>query len=290
MKRFFSDKANLARIAFLIILISITGFIWQRVYRLEHGRLTVAVLDVGQGDSIYIEAPNGNQVIFDGGPDGKILSELGKVMPFNDRSIDMLVVTNPDKDHYAGFLDVLDNFTVSAVLEPSTYSKTKTYAELERMIVEKKVPNILAKRGMKIWLDKKSGVYISILFPDRDVSTWKPNEGSIVAKLVYGQTSMLLTGDSTALTEHIIVSLEGDNLKSTVLKVGHHGSRTSSSPEFVSYVLPLYAIISDGKDNSYGHPHKETLDTLKSFGAKVYRTDLFGTIIMKSDGKSFTVN
>lgn len=122
------------------------------------------------------------------------------------------------------------------------------------------------------------------MFPDRDVREWSANDGSIMARLSYGATSIMLTGDSTTQTEKIILSENfPSELASTILKVGHHGSRTSSSFSFVKAVGPAYAVISDGKDNNYGHPHKETLDTLIKFGAKILRTDLLGTIIMKCD-------
>jgi competence protein ComEC len=142
------------------------------------------------------------------------------------------------------------------------------------------VPDILAKKGMR--LDIGGGAYIDILFPDRDVSEWATNDGSVVARLVYGNISIMLTGDATAKTEKIILSENSPaQLASTILKVGHHGSRTSTSPDFVKAISPTYALISDGKDNKYGHPHQETLDTLASFGVKVFRTDLLGTIIFK---------
>jgi competence protein ComEC len=134
-------------------------------------------------------------------------------------------------------------------------------------------------------LDIGGGAVIDILFPDRDVSSWATNDGSVVAKLTYGDISIMLTGDATSKTEQII--LKGNSitqLNSDILKVGHHGSRTSSSLEFVKAVSPAYALISDGKDNKYGHPHQDTLNTLASFGAKIFRTDLSGTIVMKSDG------
>ena len=128
-------------------------------------------------------------------------------------------------------------------------------------------------------------IFIDILFPDRDVSAWATNDGSVVAQLTYGDTSVMLTGDAPIKTERIILGEnKTENLQSTILKVGHHGSRTSSSFEFVKAISPTYALISDGKDNKYGHPHQDTLDILSSLGAKILRTDLLGTIIMKSDG------
>ncbi|MBP6060919.1 MAG: MBL fold metallo-hydrolase, partial [Candidatus Pacebacteria bacterium] len=201
--------------------------------------------------------------------------------PF-DRHIDAIIITNPDSDHISGFLDVLKRYKVDQVFEPGTKNDSRTYQNLETEIKNKNIPNILAKKGMR--LDLGGGVIVDILFPDRDVSDFSVNDGSIVAKLQYGKTSILLTGDATAKTEKIILDEYAKTaLASTVLKVGHHGSRTSSSIPFVKAVAPVYAFISDGKDNKYGHPHPETLDTLASVGAKIFRTDLLGTVIMKCD-------
>ncbi|MFA5783197.1 MAG: hypothetical protein WC868_13095, partial [Bacteroidales bacterium] len=120
------------------------------------------------------------------------------------------------------------------------------------------------------------------LFPDRNVLAWSTNDGSIVARLSYGNISVILTGDATIKTEKIILAENSvTQLNSDILKVGHHGSRTSTSPEFVKAVSPTYAFISDGEDNKYGHPHQDTLDTLTQFGVKIFRTDLLGAIIMK---------
>jgi len=261
--------------------------IWSAVLAQENTRLKVAYLDIGQGDAIYIEAPNGHQMIIDGGPPGALLPALREVMPFSDRSIDVIMVTNPDQDHFAGFIDLLDTYEVGAVIESGTFNKSKIYARLETMIGEKEIPKIIARRGMQV--DLGSGVHLDILFPDRDVSAWTPNDGSIVAKLVYGNTAIMLTGDATQKTESYILSgseasKQAGNLASNILKVGHHGSRTSTSDAFVKAVDPEYAVISDGRDNKYGHPHQETLDTLNKYGAKILRTDLLGTIIFESDG------
>lgn len=276
-----------ARLYILAALFIATCFIWYAVFREgRQGILTVAFLDIGQGDAIYIEAPNGNQMLIDGGPPKAVLSALRKVMPFYDRSIDMLLVTNPDADHMAGFIDVLGTYKIGRVVEPGTHSVSATYAELEKSIAEKHVPRVLARRGQTIWLDKKHGIGFRILFPDQDVSTWTTNDGSIVGKLFYGNTSVIFTGDSPEQIEKYLVYLDDKNLKSDVLKVGHHGSRTSTSPEFVGFVSPTYAAISDGLKNKYGHPHKETLDTLNQFGVKIFRTDHSGTIVMRSDGQS----
>src|SRR3990172_572796 len=121
--------------------------IWSAVLAQENTRLKVAYLDIGQGDAIYIEAPNGHQMIIDGGPPGALLPALREVMPFSDRSIDVIMVTNPDQDHFAGFIDLLDTYDVGAVIESGTFNKSKIYARLETMIGEKEIPKIIARRG-----------------------------------------------------------------------------------------------------------------------------------------------
>ena len=129
---------------------------------------------------------------------------------------------------------------------------------------------------------------VDVLFPDRDVSDWTTNDGSLVAKLSFGKTSVMLTGDATAQTEKIVLAgSREENLQSTILKVGHHGSHTSSSSDFIKAVSPSYALISSGKDNNYGHPRQVVLDTLSSFGAEIFRTDTLGNIIARSDGENF---
>lgn len=271
----------------VFFLIFFNALIWNALYEHETRALTIGFLNIGQGDGIYIEAPNGNQIMFDGGPDSSVLSELGRIMPWYDRSLDMLVVTNPDKDHYGGFIDVIKSYSVGGVVEPGTVSHTSTYKFFEDEIASHGIPKTIVRRGMTIVLDREHGVYIEILFPDTDVSSWSTNDGSIVARLVYGQTSVLLTGDSPQKIESYLIEKDGANLRSTVLKIGHHGSRTSSSDEYVSVIRPEYAVISDGKNNRYGHPHKETLDTLNRHHIQILRTDQLGTIIMKSDGEEF---
>ena len=262
--------------------------VWYAVAaEVRGGKLTVAMLDIGQGDGIFIESPTGIQVMIDGGPNGGVLRELGRVMPFYDRSLDLLIVSNPDKDHFGGFLDILRAYRVGAVMEPGTVGASAEYKGLEELIQKEPAPRILAARGEKVHLG--GGAVLEILFPDRDVSGVSTNDGSIIARLSYGETSILFTGDAPQNIEHYLVSLDGTRLKSDVLKVGHHGSRTSTSVEFVGVIAPSMAIISDGKSNSYGHPHQETLDTLAQFSVPVHRTDLEGTIILQSDGETIRI-
>lgn len=268
---------------FVFLLLMADIFIFYLDWQNSHRALTFAMLNVGQGDALFIESPTGTQILIDGGPPKKILSQLSRVMSPFDRHIDALIITNPDADHISGFLDVLKIYKVDELFESGTLTDSKTCQNLRDEMKKDNIPDILAKRGMR--LDLGGGTVIDILFPDRDVSSWATNDGSTVAKLSYGNTSIMLTGDATVKTEGIILKENSKTqLHSTILKVGHHGSRTSSSPEFVGTVSPSYALISVGKDNKYGHPHQETLNTLTSLGAKIFRTDLLGTIVMKSDG------
>ncbi len=283
-----NNFAKKARLGIMAVLLVANFFVWSALLAEERGgELKVAFLDVGQGDAIFIEAPNGNQILVDGGPGKNILAQLAKVMPAYDRTIDAILVSNPDKDHIGGLLEVLKTFEIGAVLEPGTKPDTAIYQEFEKAIDTEGAKKILARRGMKVVMDEKTGVALAILFPDRDVSETKTNDGSIVAKLIYGQTALMLTGDAPESIERYLVLLDGANLRSDLLKAGHHGSRTSSSVEFLAAISPAFAVISVGKNNSYGHPHQEVLERLTSAGAEILRTDQLGAIIFTSDGQSF---
>jgi len=166
-------------------------------------------------------------------------------------------------------------------------SGTGAYEALEKISTEKEIQKIIAKRGQRIALDKN--VYIDILFPDRSTIEWDANTASIVVRLVYGDTSFLLTGDSPKRIEEYITSLDGGWLSASVLKLGHHGSRTSTSEFFLGIVNPQYAVISAGTDNRYGHPHKEVMDMLNQFEIPSLATYESGTIIFESDGENVYV-
>jgi competence protein ComEC len=260
-------------------------FLFYADWQNSHRGFTFAMLNVGQGDGLFIESPSGTRIMFDGGPPKSILGPLGRVMSPFDKNISAIIITNPDADHIGGLLDILKNYNVGEVLESGTLTDSKTYQSLREEMKKQNIPDILVRRGMR--LDLGGGVVINILFPDRDVSSWATNDGSVMARLSYGKTSIMLTGDAPAKTEQIVLSENSPaQLASTILKIGHHGSRTSSSVSFVKAISPTYALISDGKDNKYGHPHPETINTLNSLGVKVFRTDLLGTILMKSDGQN----
>ena len=272
---------------FLGALAAYVVVVWVLVYaEAPRGVLTVAVLDVGQGDAIYIESPTGVQVVVDGGPGSALLRQLPTVMPFFDRSLDALIETHPDLDHIGGFVDVVGRYSVGAFVEPGIPKDTESATVLEQEITDNNIPRYIARRGMT--LDLGGGAYIEVLYPDRDVSRLNQNianEGCVVMRLVYREVSMLLTCDMSAEMEGRVLELEGDELASDILKVAHHGSKYSSSDAFVAAVSPAFAAISVGV-NTYGHPAQPTLDTLAAHGVQVLRTDQEGTIVFTSDGES----
>jgi competence protein ComEC len=251
--------------------------------------LRVYFLDVGQGDAILIDSPTHGRILLDAGPNRQVLAEIGRILPFGDRRIDVLIESHPDRDHIGGMPDVVSRYNVGFFLEPGVESASGVDDELRERINNKNIKHLLARKGLSV--DLGDGVKLVVLFPNQDVSGWETNDASIVAKLMYGEQSFLLTGESTKKAEYILLGMEPHMLNSTVLKAGHHGSRTSTSLPFAEAVSPEYAVISAGKDNSYGHPHQEVLDVLKKVGARVISTEDVaglvgrGTIIFETDGK-----
>jgi len=272
------------RLFLLLGLFVLNIFIWSVILGQEKGVLTVAFLDVGQGDAVYIEAPNGNQVLIDSGRSKAVLRELNKVMPFYDRSIDVLLATHPDQDHIGGFPDILKRYDVDFFLDSGRESDSAVYEEVLQLTVVDDIKKIQARRGMVVMLD--DDVHLNILFPDRDVRDVESNTASVITQLVYGETEFMLTGDSPKTIEEYLVMLDGENLESDVLKAGHHGSKTSSAEAFVGFVSPKYSVISAGKDNKYGHPHKDVIDVLNQFGSAILSTGDSGIIVFESDGEN----
>jgi len=246
--------------------------------------LCVVFLDVGQGDAIFIQSPSGKQMLIDSGRDSSVLRQLGEVMSFSDRNIDYVLATHPDADHIGGLAVVLDRFSVSNVIRTENESDTGMWEVVERKIEEEGAVVHYVRRGQRY--DLGSNVYIEILFPDIDASELESNTSSIVARLVYSDTAFMFTGDSPKSIEEYLVLVEGENLESDVLKAGHHGSRTSTSELFLAEVDPEYAVISAGKDNSYGHPHLEVTDMLFNFGVETLNTAEEGNVVFWSDGEN----
>ncbi len=249
-------------------------------------KLHVAFLDIGQGDAIFIQSPTGRQVLIDGGKDRSVLRELGKRMSPFDRSLEMVIETHPDADHIGGLPSVFERYRVGAYLSPGVEGQTSYVHALSAAVHEEQALRYEVRRGDRIELG--GGAYLEVLFPDRDVSNVETNTSSLVMRLVYGETSFLLTGDAPESIEQYLISLGGE-LESDVLKAGHHGSKTSTGEAFLSAVAPGAVVISAGKDNSYGHPHEEVVSRVEASGARIYRTMGEGAVVFESDGKDVMV-
>lgn len=246
--------------------------------------LQVHFLDVGQGDSALIETPSGVQVLIDGGADGRVLSKLSRQMSFFDKDIDIVVGTHPDKDHIGGLIDVLKRYTAHTILTTENKGDTGTYALYNKLKKAEGAEVLNVRRGQVFTLD--ASTTLRVLFPDSDPTDMESNTSSIVLQLTYGSSTFMFTGDSPKNIEEYLVHVEGSGLKSDVLKLGHHGSRTSSSEVYIDTVQPKFAIISAGKNNKYGHPHVEVTDMLFNKHIPMLETSKEGTITMLSDGKT----
>lgn len=271
----------------LLILCVCTFGIWTLVstsQRVATPYLQVHFLDVGQGDAALIQTPSGVQVLVDGGRDNRVMHELAEVMGYWDRSIDMVVGTHPDADHIGGLVDVLEGYEVGTIVMTENKGESDA-AKLYRELSQKEGAEVIyARRGQEFALD--ASTTLRILFPETDPSNMESNTSSIVFQLQYRATSFMFTGDSPKSIEEYLVLVEGEHLKSDVLKVGHHGSRTSTSELFLDEVQPQFAIISAGEDNSYGHPHVEVTDMLFNKRVEMLETAKEGTITMVSDGET----
>lgn len=275
------------RYCFLGALILGAVFVWYAVISETRNGLEITFLDIGQGDAIFIRAPNGNQVLVDGGsPNKAVLRELSKVMPFYDKSIDVAMLTHNHLDHYGGLNDVLAKYKIKLEMDSGTKNRDSGFVEFEKLLKEKNTTRVHAKRGMRVNLSEN--IHMDILLPiinDEDLS---PHDGMLVSRLVYKDSSFLLTGDMEENLENFLLWVGGD-IKSDVLKVGHHGSKTSTSEKFLGNVNPGIAVISAGRNNKYGHPHEEVVERLSRFKVSVLRTDEKGIIKLFSDGSNIRI-
>jgi competence protein ComEC len=261
---------------FFIGAIFTAGNLWSELA--PSSSLKVAFFDVGQGDAIFFQTPQGHQVLIDGGPDNRVLMRLSEVMPFWDKSIDLVVLTHPDADHITGLVGVFERYEVESVLWTGKRKDTKVFAAFEKALLKEGAKEIVARAGERV-LFGNSTVVLEVLYPfaASELEKEATNETSVIARLVYGEHEVLFTGDTTKKIEKRVLE-QGANVEADILKVAHHGSKTSSSREFLEAVAPDVAVILVGKDNRYGHPSQETLANLAEYGIKIERTDVEGTI------------
>lgn len=256
--------------------------VFQAANSADDTLLTVAFLDVGQGDAIFIETPDGVQVLIDGGRDASVLRGLGEVMSWGDRTLDLVIATHPDLDHIGGLPDVLDRFVVSTIMLTTNEADSTAADVFREAITAESAEVFIASAGSEYALG--ASTTLTIYSPVGDPRNWESNNSSIVAKLSYGESDFMLTGDASKEIESYLARTYGGPLDSEVLKLGHHGSKTSTGAEFLAMVTPIYAVVSAGKDNSYGHPHAEVVERTLTAGAQILNTADVGTIVFKSDG------
>lgn len=269
----------------MLVLAIFVVLTWVAVFSApRQSELSVNFFDVGQGDSIFFTTAGGTQVLIDGGPDTAVLRKLGKQMPFYDRSIDLVVLTHPHADHVAGLVEVVKRYRVkNLVLTPGDY-ESATYSFFLQAVEKKKIKVIYARAGQKLHLD--GATVLAILHPPLEQSGSKitdPNAASIVGRLSFGKVDFFLTGDATKEVEYRLIAANAA-MPSEILKVGHHGSRGSTSKEFLEALSPEYAVVSVGAKNRYGHPHQETLELLENKQVKYWRTDQHGDVRIATDG------
>lgn len=243
--------------------------------------LEVVVMDVGQGDGIFLRTPGGKNILIDVGPDAR-----RGVLPYlrsrKIKQIDVLVLSHPHADHIGGALDVMDYAEVLEVLDSGKDHVTPAYPRILRAVEDRGIRYRQPRSGEKLNWDP--ALDVKVFHPDR-ADYENINDNSIILRVAYGKISFLFTGDAEEDAEAVALGKFRSELKSDILKVGHHGSRTSSKPEFLDAVRPKFALISCGYGNSFRHPRQETLDNLESVGAKIMRTDQDGYLIFQTDGR-----
>ena len=251
--------------------------------------LAVHFIDVGQGDCIFVQTPTGDSLLIDAGENGNEEKVISYLAQYGDDTLEYVVATHPHSDHIGALDGVLGAYTVQNILMPRlTESNTPTnssYKNFLKAVKASKAKVIAAKAGYTFSLGKGT---CTVLAPTEQTDDL--NNLSVVLRLDWGETSFLFTGDAEKTEERTILNGKyADLLDADVLKMGHHGSRTSSSASFLKAVSPRYCVISCGEDNDYGHPHKETLQKLEKLSIDPYRTDLSGSIRFYSDGITLSV-
>lgn len=251
----------------------------------EGSRLSVHFLDVGQGDSIFIELPDGKTMLIDAGENYHGEGILDYITARGCNAIDYLVATHPHTDHIGSMPYIVRNFEIGAVYMPKVSATTKTYESLLKAVKKKGLKIQTGKAGVRMIDDTENELTADILAPIR-LDKDNLNNSSIVIRMTFGGTSFLFPGDA----ESSELSSISEDISSDVLKAGHHGSRTSTTKSLLKRVKPKITVISCGADNDYGHPHRKVLDLLENTDCAVYRTDLDGTVTVTSDGTDLSVS
>jgi len=269
------------------VLLALNFLIYRQIFSFAgHNRdLKIYFLDVGQGDSQLVILPGGVKVLIDGGPpNGKLLENLGKILPPTDRYIDLVVLSHPQLDHFGGFIEVLKRYRVGAFLSNGRAGTISAFSELKKTIQENKIKTVVLGLGDKIRNGESS---FDVLWPTPEFANVKElNDTAVVLELKSKNSTALFTGDIGFKIEEELIKNNPSHID--ILKVAHHGSKYSSGANFLAAIAPKIVAIGVGK-NSYGHPTKEALQRLAQDGAKIYRTDQDGTVELVIDEKKIKV-
>ncbi len=299
---FQNSKLKIILLGIAVILAAILIFVFIDNFNKE--KLEVFFLDVGQGDSIFIQAPQGQNIIIDGGPDRKVVKELSRYLPWWDKTIDLMILTHPHDDHVTGLIEIIKHYNVENIVYTGAAHNSPNFLSWLEIIKKENIPVKIPIAPESIILG--NDCKMQFFYPFKNLYNQENenlNNTSIVLKLIYKNTSFLFAGDieegvENELIDNYCVSKnisEKDfycipqnnqfNLRADVFKANHHGSDTSNSEEFLRAVNPVRAVISAGKENNFNHPSLRVINRFKDFAISFYRTDLKGTIRMESDGE-----
>lgn len=280
-------QKKLIKIIFFLVVIIIC-LLWESINS-EH-EFRVSFLDVGQGDASLIQTSDGKNILIDGGPDNRVISELSQRLSFWDRRIDLMILTHPHADHVTGLNKVLERYEVGRVLYSGVAHNSPTYLAWLNLIKERGITITIIDSPQTIELAKEC--YLEIIYPDKNllhVNVDNLNNTSLVMKLEYGDTKFLFTGDIEEEIENYLVE-KGIDLSADILKVAHHGSDTSSNLNFLKAVNPSIGVIQVGLNNKFNHPSIRVLNRFKRANVKIYRTDIDGSVSFVVEGNKLKID
>jgi len=288
-----NKKAQLITTIVFVIIASISAYFGKDILENNSGahvgnpsgNIEISYLDVGQGDSVYIRV-NEIDILIDAGPKSDADKLMKQLEEKNIDDFEIVIATHPHEDHIGGMTRVFERYDVESFYMPKVTNTTKTFENMMKAVSSEGLKAKVIKEGTSF--DLGEGAKFVAYSPIKD-SYDDFNDYSPIMKLTYGNKSFIFTGDAEKVAEEEVVKKYSTELKADVIKFGHHGSSTSSTKDFIEAISPQYGIISCGVDNSYGHPHRETLDIINTMGIKAYRTDTQGQITVISDGNTINI-